>query len=99
MKKGGSVYILTNKNNAVLYIGVTNDLIRRILEHKEKLYRTSFSAKYNLGKLVYFENFHNIEEAISREKQLKAGSRIKKEKLIHGMNPEWLDLYGGLLED
>lgn len=99
MKKGGTVYILTNKNNTVLYIGVTNDLIRRILEHTEKLNPSSFSAKYNLDKLVYFENFHNIDEAISREKQLKAGSRIKKEKLINEMNPEWLDLYGSLLND
>ncbi|WP_317045682.1 GIY-YIG nuclease family protein [Algoriphagus aquimarinus] len=69
------------------------------MEHKEKLNPSSFSAKYNIDKLVYFENFHNIDEAISREKQLKAGSRIKKEKLINEMNPEWLDLYGRLLND
>lgn len=93
------MYILTNKNNTVLYVGVTNDLIRRISEHKEKLNPSSFSAKYNLDKLVYFENFYSIEGAISREKQLKAGSRIKKEKLIKGMNPEWLDLYGRLLDE
>ena len=96
MKKGGSIYIMTNKNNTVLYIGVTSDLIRRVSEHKSKTIPTSFTAKYNLDKLVYFENFHSIEEAINREKQLKGGSRLKKEALINSINPEWIDLFDGL---
>ena len=99
MKKGGLVYILTNKNNTVLYTGVSSELIRRILEHKTKQFPKSFTAKYNLDKLVYFENFHSIEEAIAREKQLKASNRLTKEKLINSINPEWIDLYDGLLEE
>ncbi|WP_075352569.1 GIY-YIG nuclease family protein [Algoriphagus marinus] len=96
MKKGGSTYIMTNKNNTVLYIGVTSDLIRRVSEHKVKTNPTSFTAKYNLDKLVYFENFQSIEEAINREKQLKGGSRLKKEILINSINPEWIDLFDEL---
>ena len=92
MEKGGYIYILTNKNNTTLYIGVTSNLFNRIHEHKTKKFKSSFTAKYNLGKLVYFESFSSIEEAIAREKQLKAGSRKKKEALINAENPEWLDL-------
>jgi putative endonuclease len=76
-----------------LYIGVTSDLHQRIKEHKEKRYAGSFSSRYDLNKLVYFEAFQMIEDAISREKQLKAGSRMKKIQLIEKMNPEWKDLY------
>lgn len=97
MKKGGFVYIITNKNNTVVYVGVTEDLVRRIFEHKTKTNPKSFSARYNLEKLVYFEGFHSIEEAIIREKQLKAGNRKKKEFLINSLNPNWIDLYFELL--
>jgi len=85
------VYILTNKNNTVLYIGVTNDIYRRITEHKEKLIE-GFSKRYNLNKLVYCEKFKDIKEAIQREKTLKKWSRIKKENLINLSNPTWSDL-------
>jgi len=92
MERGGYIYILTNKNNTTLYIGVTSNLFNRIFEHKSKIYETSFTAKYNLDKLVYFETFSTIEEAIAREKQLKAGSRKKKETLINLKNPDWNDI-------
>lgn len=91
--KPGFVYIITNKNNTALYVGVTSDLHERILEHIEKRYATSFSARYNLNKLVYFEQFQMIGDAIGREKQLKAGSRATKISLIEKDNPEWNDLY------
>ena len=93
MERGGYVYIMTNKNNTVLYTGVTSNLANRVMEHKEHAYPGSFTAKYNIIKLVYFEGFTNIEEAINREKQIKAGSRQFKLNLIHTMNPQWLDLY------
>ncbi len=86
------VYILTNKNNTVLYTGVTSDLQNRVLEHKDKIHK-GFTAKYNLNKLVYFEAFDDINKAITREKQLKAGSRQKKLELINRINPGWVDLY------
>lgn len=92
MERGGAVYILTNKNNTVLYIGVTSDLKKRMYEHQNKLYSSSFTAKYNIDKLVYFESFFSIEEAIAREKQLKNGSRKKKIDLIESINPTWTDL-------
>ena len=76
--KPGFVYITTNKNNTTLYVGVTSNLHDRIVKHKEKRYRNSFSARYNLDKLVYYEPFNKIVEAIKREKQLKAGSRAIK---------------------
>lgn len=86
------VYIITNKNNKTLYIGVTNNLYRRISEHKDKLDLNSFSARYNLNKLVYFELFETPSMAIFREKQIKKYSRIKKDNLINQRNPEWKDL-------
>ncbi len=76
-----------------MYVGVTSNLPKRILEHKEKRYQDSFSARYNLYKLVYYEQFQNMLDAIAREKQLKAGSRAKKVKLIEDFNLEWLDLF------
>lgn len=91
--KPGFIYIIINRTNTTLYIGVTSDLHQRIKEHKNKLYEKSFSAKYNLSKLVYFEQFQMIGDAISREKQLKAGSRLKKVQLIECLNPEWNDLF------
>jgi len=90
--KPGFVYIMTNKNNTTLYVGVTSNLKQRIIQHKEKHYPKSFTARYNLDKLVYYEAFQMIGDAIAREKQLKAGSRAKKIVLIETMNPKWLDL-------
>ena len=84
---------MTNFNNTVLYTGVTNDLQRRIFEHKTTLNSNSFTSKYKTTKLVYFETFHSIEEAILREKQIKGGSRRKKLNLINSLNPEWKDLW------
>lgn len=96
--KPGFIYILTNKNNTTLYIGVTSNLPQRIVEHKEKKYKGSFSARYNLNKLVYYEAFQMIGDAIGREKQLKAGNRAAKEKLINSINPKWLDLFEEIID-
>ena len=93
MIKGGHVYIVTNKNNTVLYVGVTSNLKKRILDHKNKKYKNAFSARYNCNKLVYFERFNSIAEAIAREKQLKAGNRNKKLALINEFNINWEDLF------
>jgi len=93
MEKGGCIYIVTNTHHTTLYIGVTSDLYSRMVEHREKVFPKSFSARYNLNKLVYYELFHSIEEAIDREKQLKGGSRKKKEELINTFNTEWKDLF------
>lgn len=86
-----SVYILANKANTVLYIGVTSDLQVRVLQHKQKEFK-GFTAKFNCDRLVYFETFQWIQDAIDREKQLKAGSRQKKIDLIVSSNPAWNDL-------
>ena len=86
---------MTNVRNTVLYVGVTNDLIRRVYEHKEKL-ASGFTKKYNIVKLVYYEVSDDIETAISREKQVKAGSRQKKVQLVNSTNKEWRDLYDEL---
>ena len=85
--------MVTNKNNSVIYVGVTSALRARIWEHKTKFYPKSFSAKYNCDKIVWYECFSSIEEAIFREKQLKAGSRKQKEDLINEKNSEWKDLW------
>lgn len=87
------VYILTNAANAVLYIGVTNDIVNRCLQHRQKQHPDSFTARYNVNKLVYYETFGDINLAIAREKQLKGGSRKKKVALIEINNPNWLDLF------
>ncbi len=92
MPKQMFVYIMTNKLNTVLYTGVTSNLKRRVYEHKEKL-KSKFTARYNVNKLVYYEVFADPYNAISREKQIKAGSRQKKIDLVNEMNPEWVDLY------
>lgn len=92
MEKQYYVYILTNQRNTVLYTGVTNDLQRRVYEHREKLV-SGFTSKYNINKLVYYEETESSESAIRREKQIKGGSRQKKIDLIKGMNPQWKDLY------
>ena len=89
--KRAYVYILSNKRNGTLYVGVTSNLVKRIFEHKEKVVN-GFSAKYNLDLLVYYEERWSIEEAIQREKQLKAGNRKKKLGLIESINPDWKDL-------
>ena len=85
------VYILTNKTDSVMYIGVTNDLIRRLYEHKAKLV-DGFTKKYNVTKLVYFEDYADVRDAIAREKQLKGWTRGKKNLLVRTKNPDWNDL-------
>ncbi len=85
------VYILTNKNNTTLYIGVTNNIERRLYEHRNKLVK-GFSSKYNLNKLIYLEETNSIKEAIQREKQLKGWRREKKINLIKQQNPDFIDL-------
>jgi putative endonuclease len=91
LNKNYYIYLLTNWNNTVMYIGVTNDLVRRLYEHKNKLY-DGFTKKYNLNKLVYFELFFDINEAVKREKEIKKWRRDKKNKLVESINPEWRDL-------
>ena len=86
------LYIMTNNYNTVVYTGITNDLQRRIYEHKSKLIG-GFTKKYNITKLVYYEIYEDAYTAIGREKQIKAGSRQKKIDLINSLNPEWKDLY------
>jgi putative endonuclease len=86
------VYIITNKKDGVLYIGVTSDLVKRIYEHKNGIFE-GFSKKYNLDKLVYFEVYEEVYEAITREKQVKEWNRDWKVKLIEENNPDWNDLY------
>jgi len=86
------VYILSNKRHAVLYTGVTNDLKRRVYEHKEKLI-PGFTASYKVNELVYYEECRDIKVAIAREKQIKGGTGQKKLDLINGFNPEWSDLF------
>jgi len=90
--RGGFVYILTNSYNTVLYVGVTADLKKRIYEHKQNLV-PGFTQKYNVHKLVYFEPFESIEEAIAREKYLKGKKREYRKKLIEDINPAYTDLY------
>ena len=85
------VYLLTNWNNKVIYVGVTNDLNRRIYEHKNKLI-SGFTKKYNLNKLVYFEETCDINAAINREKEIKKWLREKKDILVNQINPNWQDL-------
>lgn len=96
MEKQYYIYILTNKKNSVLYVGITNDLVRRTYEHKSKL-SDGFTKKYNVDRLVYYETCANSLSAIAREKQIKAGSRKKKVLLIESMNIEWLDLYSSIV--
>jgi putative endonuclease len=96
MQRGGCVYMLTNFTNSIFYIGVTSELQFRIQEHKEKIYPNSFTAKYNCNKLVYYEQFSTIEEAIAKEKQLKNWHRNWKINLINSQNPLWKDLFDTL---
>ena len=87
------VYILSNEHKNILYIGVTNDLVKRIYEHKMHLDRNSFTARYHVTRLIYYEHCNEAESAIAREKQLKGWNRKRKEKLIATMNPQWEELY------
>ncbi len=91
--KGGCIYIMSSLNNTTLYTGVTSNLIKRVQEHKNKVYPDSFTAKYNCVKLVYYQGFYSIEEAIAAEKRIKGGNRKRKEALINSINPEWNDLW------
>lgn len=93
MHKPGYFYIITNTHHTVLYCGATDDLYRRVQEHKNKVYNNSFSSRYNINKLVYFETYTLSADAFTREKQVKAGSRKKKIALIESINPEWKDLF------
>lgn len=97
-QRGGCVYIMTNKLNKVLYIGVTSELPSRVYDHKNKTYPESFTARYNCNKLVYYLFYSHIEEAIAAEKVLKGCSRKHKQQLVNSMNPEWKDLYGSLFD-
>ena len=85
---------MTNTHNTVIYTGVTSNLLKRVHQHKTKAFK-GFSSKYNCDKLVYYQEFTNISQAIDFEKKIKAGSRAKKEKLISEQNPEWIDLSDG----
>jgi putative endonuclease len=91
MSKEYYVYIMTNKSRT-LYTGVTNDLMRRVYEHKNKLIPNSFTSKYNIRFLVYYESTPTVHVALAREKQIKGWLRVKKIALIDSMNPEWKDL-------
>ena len=90
---------MANQRHSTLYVGVTSELKWRIIEHQDKKYPKSFTARYNLNKLVYFEVFDDIESAIEREKQIKSWSRDKKNKLIESLNPEWKDLFEDEVKD
>ena len=92
MKKQYYVYMMTNPHNTVVYTGVTSDLLKRIAQHKEKLVK-GFTKRYNINKLVYYEVFDDPNNAILREKQIKAGSRANKVRLIESDNPDWKDLF------
>ncbi|RDU58364.1 GIY-YIG nuclease family protein [Helicobacter sp. MIT 99-5507] len=94
--KQAYIYILFNKPNGTLYVGVTSNLVKRIYEHKNKV-ADGFTKKYGVDKLGYYEIFDDIENAILREKQLKGGSRAKKLELITNSNPKWRDLYEDLV--
>jgi len=98
MFQQSAVYFMSNKNNTVLYIGVTANLIKRVYQHKTRAYK-GFTEKYNCDKLVYFEVFSDINEAIKREKQLKKGNRKRKDKLVDNENAEWKDLSEGWVFD
>ena len=91
------VYILTNAHKNVIYTGVTNDLIRRVYEHKHHFDKGSFTSRYNVEQLVYYEVTNDVEAAITREKQIKSWNRKRKDALVETMNPTWRDLYPELL--
>ena len=92
------VYILASSSNVTIYTGVTNDLIRRIYEHKHSINPESFTSKYKVDKLVYFEETTDARAAIEREKQIKSWNRKRKNKLVDSVNPQWIDLYPSITE-
>ena len=93
---GGWVYIMSSLNHSTLYVGVTSNIASRVYEHKHKVHLKGFTSRYNCIKLVYYQRFELIIEAIAEEKRIKGGSRKKKEDLINGMNPAWKDLYDNI---
>lgn len=96
MRKGGWVYLMSNRKDGVLYTGVTSNLHGRVVQHKTNHFPRSFTARYNAHLLVWHEFHSTIQGAIFREKQVKAGNRKRKEALINAMNPEWRDLFEDL---
>jgi len=86
------IYISTNKRNTVLYTGITSKLLERAQQHIEKQDKKSFTAKYNINKVVYYEEYHDVNAAIAREKEIKGWIRKKKASLVESVNPEWRDL-------
>ena len=93
MKKGGYIYLVTNAHRNVVYVGMTSEILKRIYQHKSHFYKKSFSARYNIEYLVYYESFGSTTDAIAREKEIKKWRREKKDALINSMNPEWRDLW------
>ena len=93
------VYMITNKYRNVLYTGITNDLIRRVYEHRNHLLKYSFTARFNVTDLVYFEQTNDVYSAIEREKQIKSWSRARKNALVETQNPTWMDQYNDLMKD
>ena len=91
------VYILSNKLNTVVYTGITRDLVRRVYEHRNHVDTNSFTAKYDVHKLVYYESTSDVDSAIQREKQIKSWNRKRKNKLVESKNPSWEDLYNTIL--
>ena len=91
------VYILSNVTNTTIYVGITNDLFRRMYEHRHKLDSGSFTAKYDIDKLVYYEYTCDVRSASEREKQIKGWTRARKNKLVESRNPRWEDLYDSIL--
>ena len=91
------VYIMTNSFGNVIYTGITNDLIRRVYEHRNHFDKNSFTSRYNLEKLVYFETTSDVQSTIEREKQIKSWNRKRKNKLVESRNPNWEDLYESIL--
>ena len=98
MKRGGYVYIMSNPKNTATYVGVTASLLIRVSQHKDKINPDSHTAKYNITKLVYYQGFHHIEEAIAEEKRIKGMSRKKKHLLVSALNPEWKDITDDMIE-
>ena len=99
MERGGCIYIMTNRWNTVLYVGVTSNLLNRVYEHSVKKYPNSFTSRHNCDKLVYYCFYTTIEEAIAAEKRIKGGNRKQKIAMIESVNREWKDLKSELVEE
>ena len=91
------VYILSNATKTVIYTGVTNDLVRRVWQHREHIDPDSFTARFDVNRLVFYEVYEDVQAAIAREKQIKSWNRKRKNALVNDMNPKWVDLYPSLL--